>query len=94
MNSLQKHHGKGIWSSSLLGIVLFLILLMQSRMLAQSVSEWTIPASSPPNIQGLDALAPENPYKLVYFTEYATFGKIGMLTGISSGNALLSEWLR
>ncbi len=91
MNSLHSRHVRGVWCLSLIGIALILVLLMQSRTYAQNVSEWPIPGT--PNIQGLDALAPENPYRLVFFTEYAPVGKIGMLTNISGGNAFLSEWL-
>src|SRR5208283_3765282 len=70
-------------------IVLFFIFIA-GRSNAQMVSEWSIPGT--PNIQGLDALVPENPFNIVYFTEYDR-AKIGMLSNITSGSAILSEWL-
>ncbi len=78
------------WSVALCA-TLSLVLLINQGSYGQNVSEWNIPGN--PNIQGLDALFPEDPYNLVFFTEYANQGRIGMLTGISSGNAFLSEWL-
>jgi len=69
--------------------VVLLLVLLTGRLHAQMVSEWPIPGT--PNIQGLDALVPEDPTRLVYFTEYDK-AKIGMLSNISSGSALLSEW--
>ncbi len=91
MNFLHWRRGKSTQWVSLIGIVLLYLLLIQGKTFAQSVSEWAIPGT--PNIQGLDALIPENPYRLVYFTEYAPVGRIGMLNNISGGNAFLSEWL-
>ncbi len=91
MDSIRTHRWARFSCSAAVFLALSLVLLVHQESYSQSVSEWTIPGT--PNIQGLDALYPENPYNLVFFTEYAQLGKIGMLTGISSGNAFLSEWM-
>jgi len=73
----------------LFGLILLSLVLSTSKSNAQPVSQWLIPGQ--PNIQGLDALYPEDPYNFVYFTEFDQM-KIGRLTSISPPWAMLSEW--
>ncbi|HUN65210.1 MAG TPA: T9SS type A sorting domain-containing protein [Bacteroidota bacterium] len=71
-------------------VLLFVLCLLPGSSQGQSISQWKIPGQ--PNIQGMSALLPEDPFHALFFTEYDK-QTIGMLTNVSGGSAFCAQWL-